>query len=186
MTTHTSPEQVRAERQALIDRAVAYMDAALPSELSELFARLDWKPELQHDPSKLRNLLAGRDFPGGMFGPYKAAQKILNAAGLYDYPTPTAPMRCEAIDQIIEWTDEDGALQIEQGDLILKDGQFRQIDHVALEGEGLVGYSFDQQVGVFFAHRGGLVAVRRYIEPEEPRSTLPPPSWSARGRAAKS
>ncbi|MFG1857566.1 hypothetical protein ACGFJT_37430 [Actinomadura geliboluensis] len=169
MTTHTSPEQVRAERQALIDRAVVYMDATPPAELSEMFARLGWKPELRHDPSKLRKLLADRDFPGGMFSPYKAAQKILHAAGLYDYPTPTAPMRCEVVDQIIEWTEEDGALQIEQGDLILDDGQLRQIDHVALEGESLVSYSFDREVGGFSARRDGLVAVRRYIETEEPR-----------------
>ena len=78
--------------------------------------------------------------------------------------------RCVVVDQIIEWTDKDGALQIEPGDLIVDDGQLKQLDHVALEGEALVGYSFDGHHGVEFARRDEVVAVRRYIVTTEEES----------------
>lgn len=172
MTTHTSPEQVRAERQALIDRAVAYMDATSPAELSEIVARLGWKPELRRDPSKLRNLLvAGRDFPGGLFGPYKAAQKLLNAAGLYDYPTPATATktRCETVDQIVEWTDSTGRLNIAVGDLIVDADQFEEVSEIHYDpGTGLrVAVGFKGRNSLVFKPPAAPVAVRRYIETGE-------------------
>ncbi len=79
----------------------------------------------------------------------------------------TTATRCEVVDQIIEWTDTDDTLQIYVGDLVVDDGQFKQIDYVELDGESLVGYSFDGHLGVDFARRTDLVAVRRYIETTE-------------------
>lgn len=95
-----------------------------------------------------------------------------DAGPRYHYEHCTAPWwnedavktRCETVDQIVSWTDKDGTLQVEPGDLVLDDGQFKQLGHVALEGESLVGYSFDGHHGVDFACRDDLVAVRRYIE----------------------
>lgn len=75
--------------------------------------------------------------------------------------------RCEVVDQIIPWTDADGRLNIEVGDLVLDGGDFKQIDYVALDGKTLVGYSFDGHLGVDFANQDDLVAVRRYIETTE-------------------
>jgi len=79
----------------------------------------------------------------------------------------TAMPPCEVLDQILAWTRPDGTLQIEVGDLILDGGRLKQLDYVALDGESLVGYSFDGEHGVDFLRRDDLVAVRRYITIEE-------------------
>lgn len=79
---------------------------------------------------------------------------------------------CQVVDQIIEWTDKDGRLNVGVGDLVLDDGQFKQIGHIYWRRE------FSTRVVVRYegpyqqTHpkpAGELVAVRRYIETEDPR-----------------
>jgi hypothetical protein len=88
MTTPTSPQQARADRQALIDAAVAHMDATGPDDLTPLLTRAGFKPAFQRDPNLLRNRLTSvhPDDAGPFFAAYKAAQRLLHAAGMYRYP----------------------------------------------------------------------------------------------------
>lgn len=85
----TTAAQARAQRQDLINRAVAYMDAADPADLSRLLAGYGARPAHQDNPRLLRDAMAAAtpDGPGGLFPAYKAAQRLLHAAGLYQYPS---------------------------------------------------------------------------------------------------
>ena len=78
--------------------------------------------------------------------------------------------RCEVVDQIIEWTDKDGVLQIEQGDLVLEGGQFEKVTRLYWDREldRHVGVSYDgSDDTVHWKRPDELVAVRRYTETTE-------------------
>lgn len=86
--------------------------------------------------------------------------------------TATAPVktRCEVVDQIIEWTDKDGRLQIHEGDLILDGGKLEQVARIGFTSDvyrDRVAYKLDGVEGVSLAGVDELVAVRRYIETTE-------------------
>ena len=77
--------------------------------------------------------------------------------------------RCEVLDQIVSWTDKDGALQIEPGDLILHIREFEVIATVNRTPDPRhVRYTLESspQQGRY-ALADGLVAVRRYVETTE-------------------
>jgi hypothetical protein len=90
-TTPPGRDRVRAQRQDIINRAVAHMDATSPDDLTALLAQASFKPAFRRDPRLLRDNLAGArpDDAGSFFAAFKAAQRVLHAAGLYQYPHTT-------------------------------------------------------------------------------------------------
>lgn len=88
MNDRPTRDQIRAQRQDIIDQAIAYMDAAAPAALPRLLARAGSKQTFQDDPSLLQAALADADpdDAGPFFAAYKAAQRVLHAAGRYQYP----------------------------------------------------------------------------------------------------
>jgi hypothetical protein len=81
--------------------------------------------------------------------------------------TPASKARCEVVDQIIEWTDKDGNLQIHAGDLVLHRGRFEALATVGRTGAGQVRYALEHWPSVEFAAPDHMVAVRRYVETTE-------------------
>lgn len=82
--------------------------------------------------------------------------------------TTTVKTRCEVVDQILEWTNADGALNIHEGDLILWLGEFEVVSEIKLTGNGtIVHVAFEGRGGLRHAGPSDLVAVRRYVETTE-------------------
>ena len=81
MAAHPS---VAAPRQATIDRAIALIDTATPSDLTGYLAQTRIHDHLKSDPATFRDHLAAAtpDDTPRHFGAWKAAQQILQAAGL--------------------------------------------------------------------------------------------------------
>jgi hypothetical protein len=72
------------DRQDTINRAVALIDSASPADLAGYLARTRIHARLRADVPALRGLLASADVNDstGAFGAWKAAQQILQTAGL--------------------------------------------------------------------------------------------------------
>jgi hypothetical protein len=87
MPDHARRARIRAERQAVIDRAIAHMDATAVDDLAQLLAQTDAKQAFKRDPTLLRNALAvvAPDDVGPFFNAFKIAEQILHAAGLHEY-----------------------------------------------------------------------------------------------------
>lgn len=77
--------------------------------------------------------------------------------------------RCETVDQTFTWTDQDGNLNIREGDLISEFGiGFALVSAVDLIEDGrVVRYKLDGQLGAAFADPKDEVTVHRYIETTE-------------------
>lgn len=77
--------------------------------------------------------------------------------------------RCDVVDLILEWTDKDGNLQVESGDLIVHYGSFEQLATVEIVADDptFVRYTLAGLTGAEFVGVDELVAVRRYITTEE-------------------
>lgn len=76
---------VTATRLATIKRAIDVIDSAAPADLTRYLAQASIHDYLRADPALLRSRLAGIDGTspsGARFGAWKAAQQILDAAGL--------------------------------------------------------------------------------------------------------
>lgn len=81
---------------------------------------------------------------------------------------PTMKTRCETVDQTIPWVNEDGTLNIVEGDLIEELGHPEQILTVDLIEDGrVVRYELVGQLGTEFALPKDEVKVYRYIETTE-------------------
>lgn len=77
--------EVRAKRQATIDRAVRLMDGAHPDDVAHWIAQCNFYDHVKANPAKLRDDLASTrpdDETPKHFANWKAAQQILQAAGL--------------------------------------------------------------------------------------------------------
>lgn len=76
--------QEAAARQATIDRAVRLLDTAHPHDLAVWLAKTNLHDHVKADPAQLRRDLAAADPDNwaGYFGTWKAAQQLLQAAGL--------------------------------------------------------------------------------------------------------
>jgi hypothetical protein len=71
------------DRQDTIRRAIALIDTAAPADLKDYLAATRIHARLQADPAALRDSLATvTDGTPQALGAYKAAQQILQAAGL--------------------------------------------------------------------------------------------------------
>lgn len=79
----------------------------------------------------------------------------------------TTKTRCETVDQIVEWTAPDGALQIQEGDLILDGGNLEQVAEIERGIDGGVVYRLDGHELSRHVCSDEMVAVRRYIETTE-------------------
>lgn len=81
----------------------------------------------------------------------------------------TTKTRCETVDQIVEWTDKDGTLQIEPGDMILHVREFEVIATISRTPDPRhVRYTLESSPRQNrYARVHDLVAVRRYIETSE-------------------
>lgn len=76
--------------------------------------------------------------------------------------------RCETVDLSISWTDDNGNLQIVEGDLIEEGGRPELIVSVDLVEDGrFVRYEVDGRYGAEFARPKDKVTVHRYIEHTE-------------------
>jgi hypothetical protein len=94
--------------------------------------------------------------------------------GTEDFHAPRSI--CRVVDQILQWTNEDGTLNIHAGDLILDQGEMCAVEQIYVEtlGDGSLWLHVDlrdprgTETGLpVAAHEfsgAGLVAVRRYVE----------------------
>ena len=81
----------------------------------------------------------------------------------------TTKTRCQVVDQIVEWTSQDGTPDIAVGDLVLNDGRFELVTEIHWNPTRSmhVAVGFDGRGALAFKNPYGLVAVRRYIETTE-------------------
>ena len=69
-------------RLGTIKRAIDLIDTADPGDLASYLAQTGLHDHIKADPATLRRHLAAVDGTGRTFGPWKAAQQLLQAAGL--------------------------------------------------------------------------------------------------------
>jgi hypothetical protein len=71
------------QRQAVIDQAVAFLDATDTATLTGILTAVGAREELRQDPARLRDLLAAAtpSAPGRFLGAYHGAVQLLAAAG---------------------------------------------------------------------------------------------------------
>lgn len=83
--------------------------------------------------------------------------------------TRASKTRCETVDQTLTWTDDNGHLNVESGDLIEVNGEFELVDCVGFDpaNDNVVGYSLADRDGIAFVPRDDRVKVFRYIETTE-------------------
>jgi hypothetical protein len=83
MTVSTrSVGQIRADRLGTIRRAIDLIDAASLADLAVYLGRTRLHDHVKADPAMLRHHLATVGDTGNVFSAWKAAQQILQAAGL--------------------------------------------------------------------------------------------------------
>ena len=70
------------DRHDTIRRAIALIDTADPADLSRYLADTSLHDHIKADPATLRKHLATADGTAQVFGAWKAAQQLLQAAGL--------------------------------------------------------------------------------------------------------
>lgn len=85
----------------------------------------------------------------------------------------TTETTCTTVDKAVKWTEQDGTLNVEVGDLVIDDGQLEQIARLFWDRETNVnvGVLYESQSGKTGdegsphpRHRESWVTVLRYVE----------------------
>lgn len=84
-------------------------------------------------------------------------------------PATKTETSCEVLDQIVEWTDSTGRLNIIVGDLVVHDDRFEEVTEIHYDPvrNMRVNVGFKGRNSLVFKDPAAPVAVRRYIETTE-------------------
>lgn len=82
MNTGKTQLQAKIQRYDTINRAIALIDDADPADLARYLADTRLHDHIKADPATLRRHLADANGTAQVFSAWKAAQQLLQAAGL--------------------------------------------------------------------------------------------------------